>query len=43
MSRHKPSSNPDNEFRHWNRVYLAVVINLVLVIAVLWLFAKNFE
>jgi hypothetical protein len=36
--------NPEEqEYPHWNRVYIAVVVFLVIVISALWLFMKTFE
>ena len=37
------TENPNTEYPHWNRVYLAVVITTIVVIAALWLFSKLFE
>ena len=31
------------EYPYWNRVYLAVVVFLIIVIASLWMFMKTFE
>ncbi len=37
-------ANPEEqEYAHWNRVYLAVIIVTIAVIAALWLFSKSFE
>ena len=33
----------EQEYPHWNRVYLAVLITTMVVIAALWLFSKSFE
>ncbi len=33
----------EQEYPYWNRVYLAVVIFLVIVISSLWMFMKAFE
>ena len=33
----------EQEYPHWNRVYLAVIIFMIMVIAALWLFSKTFE
>jgi hypothetical protein len=33
----------EQEYPHWNRVYIAVVVFLVIVISALWLFMKTFE
>ena len=33
----------EQEYPHWNRVYLAVVVFLVIVISSLWMFMKAFE
>lgn len=33
----------EQEYAHWNRVYLAVVIFLAAVMTWLWLFSKTFE
>lgn len=37
------SEPPNSEYPHWNRVYLAVIVVTVAVIAALWLFSKSFE
>lgn len=31
------------EYPHWHRVYLAVIVVTIAVIAALWLFSKSFE
>ena len=33
----------EQEYPHWNRVYLTVIITTIVVIAALWLFSKSFE
>ena len=33
----------EQEYPYWNRVYLAVVVFLVIVISSLWIFMKAFE
>ncbi len=33
----------DPEYPHWNRVYIAVIITTIVVIAAMWLFSKSFE
>jgi hypothetical protein len=33
----------EQEFQHWGRVYVAVVLTTIVVIAALWLFSKTFE
>lgn len=33
----------ENEYPHWNRVYIAVIFTTVVVIAAMWLFSKSFE
>jgi hypothetical protein len=39
-----PSPPPEEqEYPHWNRVYLVVIIVTIVVIAALWLFSKSFE
>jgi hypothetical protein len=36
--------NPEEqEYPHWNRVYSAVLITTIIVIAAMWLFSKSFE
>jgi hypothetical protein len=37
------TENPNSEYSHWNRVYLAVIITTIIVIFALWLFSKSFE
>ena len=32
----------EQEYPHWNRVYGAVIIVTIIVIAALWLFSKSF-
>ena len=33
----------EQEYPYWNRVYLAVIIVTIIVIAAMWLFSKSFE
>lgn len=33
----------EQEYPYWNRVYIAVVVFLVIVISALWMFMKMFE
>ena len=35
--------NEEQEYPYWNRVYVAVVVFLVIVISALWMFMKTFE
>ena len=35
--------NEEQEYPYWNRVYVAVVVFLVIVISALWMFMKSFE
>lgn len=32
----------EQEYPHWNRVYIAVLITTVIVITALWLFSQAF-
>jgi hypothetical protein len=39
----QPTEKPEEpEFRHWGRVYAAVIVTLVAVIVALWLFSRAF-
>ncbi|MFN0120382.1 MAG: hypothetical protein ACKV2V_07765 [Blastocatellia bacterium] len=31
------------EYPHWNRVYAAVIVTLIVVITALWLFSRTFS
>jgi hypothetical protein len=42
MSRQTDSTH-DREYLHWNRVYLAVILTLMIVIAALWIFSSMYE
>jgi hypothetical protein len=33
----------EQEYPHWNRVYIAVLITTIIVIVAMWLFSKSFE
>lgn len=32
----------EQEYPHWNRVYIAVIITTIVVIAAMWFFSKSF-
>ena len=38
----KTEPSQEQEFQHWNRIYLAVIITLIAVITALWLFSRAF-
>lgn len=33
---------PEEEYPHWNRVYIAVIVTTVIVITAMWFFSKSF-
>jgi hypothetical protein len=35
--------NEEREYRHWNRVYLIVVIYTSALIIALWLFSRQYQ
>lgn len=35
--------NEEQEYPHWNRVYLAVIIFAIALIFVLWLISRQFQ
>lgn len=40
----EPAQNPEEqEYPYWNRVYVAVFVTLIVVIAALWIFTKMYE
>ncbi|HYE72913.1 MAG TPA: hypothetical protein VEF04_06265 [Blastocatellia bacterium] len=43
MNQSLREQNQDGEFKHWGRVYFAVIATLVIVIIALWVFSKAFE
>ncbi|HZS09817.1 MAG TPA: hypothetical protein VFD58_33635 [Blastocatellia bacterium] len=38
-----PPINEAQEYQHWGRVYVAVLITTAVVISALWLFSKAFQ
>lgn len=36
-------TNEEQEYPHWNRVYLTVIIYAIALIFVLWLISKQFQ
>ena len=36
-------SNEEQEYPHWNRVYLTVIIYTIFLISALWLFSRTFS
>lgn len=43
MTQPSQEQNQDGEFKHWGRVYFAVIVTLVVVMIALQLFSKAFE
>ena len=37
------ASPEEQEYSNWHRVYIAVIITTIVVIAAMWLFSKAFE